>query len=332
MFSAYLRELESYDPRSQQNPQKLTEKARKSLESALFDLVSKRPPGEIQREAAAEAEYQAARLKRMQEAEAKARMPQIGAITPEHEKWARDYESSDYFQRRVMIRAVRIANGTMSNWEALRESLGDSLMRAFIPGGGFDQAVAVAGTVSPGFPGIPRKSQIASPEMAWEARLDPQVKAAFESGSGFASNRSLPMTPRGPGSYPAPAPVVKASAARTLSEWLPGLSDDALIHLTDATAAQLKPGVFADSYWVRFGDVKHLTVPQYKADVVLPFAPAHATEAKVFTVIEKPDLKLFKTSREHGVALEYQNTKPIVPDKIIEVEPLPAVPPPWAKK
>jgi hypothetical protein len=113
--------------------------------------------------------------------------------------------------------------------------------------------------------------------------------------------------------------------ARTLAEWLPGVSDDAMIHLTDAAAAELRPGVLADSYWVRFGDVKHLTIPQYKGNVVMPLAPAHGTDARLFAIVEKPDSKVFKPDVHRGPQ-EYTNSKPVVPDKFVEVDPLAPAP------
>jgi hypothetical protein len=102
-----------------------------------------------------------------------------------------------------------------------------------------------------------------------------------------------------------------------LGELLRGIPDDAMIHLSPEASNSFVPGVNADSYWVRFGDVKHLTVGQFKRDVVLVGAPASEPGAATFVVKKAPLPGQFKPAPEG--AGEYLNAGKVVPDEIIKI-------------
>jgi hypothetical protein len=98
-----------------------------------------------------------------------------------------------------------------------------------------------------------------------------------------------------------------------------------MIHLTPEDPSSFLTGVNPDSYWVRFGDVKGLTIGELKRDVILRLAPAHSPSAKFFIIKNKPDPKVIKPD-VGGHPGEFINETKVIPDRIIEVEELPAAP------
>jgi len=115
---------------------------------------------------------------------------------------------------------------------------------------------------------------------------------------------------------------------RTIAEWLPNVPDDSMIHLTPEDPSAFGTGVKPESFWVRFGNVKHLTIGEYKRDVVLPFAAAHSREARYFVVKFAPDPNVIKPAELGAHEGEFQNNKTVMPELIIAVDALPAAPGP----
>jgi hypothetical protein len=60
----------------------------------------------------------------------------------------------------------------------------------------------------------------------------------------------------------------------TIGQILSGYGPDTLIHLTPDPAQDFQAGVKPDTFFARLGDVSHMTVAQYQADVVGKLAPA----------------------------------------------------------
>lgn len=85
------------------------------------------------------------------------------------------------------------------------------------------------------------------------------------------------------------------SAPRTVGQMLGGHADDTMIHPTTATERELatatfpyfnpphlQPGVFAESSWVKLGDVSHMMLPEYQRLVVGPSAAGHTADVTAF--------------------------------------------------
>ncbi|VTS04850.1 Uncharacterized protein OS=Planctomyces maris DSM 8797 GN=PM8797T_02084 PE=4 SV=1: PT-HINT [Tuwongella immobilis] len=116
-----------------------------------------------------------------------------------------------------------------------------------------------------------------------------------------------------------------AAACKTLAEWLPGVPDSAMIHLTPEPPSSLAAGI-TETYWVRFGDVKHLTIPLFKRDVVGVCAPAYCVDAKYFAVKLNPVIPSMFQPDYHTGPQEYTNAVAIIPDSIVEVPEIPHAP------
>jgi hypothetical protein len=113
------------------------------------------------------------------------------------------------------------------------------------------------------------------------------------------------------------------AADLTIGELLPGLSDDAMVHLSPEAAESFVHGVHPESYFVRYGDVKHLTVGRFKGEVVLVGAPAYETEAATFVIKKQPSPGMFGPAPEG--AGEYLNKGLLAPDEIVKVPPIPPI-------
>ena len=120
-------------------------------------------------------------------------------------------------------------------------------------------------------------------------------------------------------------PVAPVPAEPTMGEMFPKVPDDAMIHLSPQTPETLAPGV-TQGYWVRFGDVKHLTLPQYRNSVVGPGAPGSSPNANTLAIRldatgETPGgTPLFQPRGAPNFAgiTEYQQVGTIEPNIILE--------------
>ena len=73
------------------------------------------------------------------------------------------------------------------------------------------------------------------------------------------------------------------NANSTLAELMHGVPDEAMIHLTPAPASSFASGAHQTS-WARFGDVKHMTVAEFKFFVVGPQVPRSTAGSNLFVV------------------------------------------------
>jgi len=103
-----------------------------------------------------------------------------------------------------------------------------------------------------------------------------------------------------------------------------------MLHLSAATEVELRAGVDMNSYWVRKGDVTHLTVAEYKYEVVGPTAAGYSTEASVFVIREAESGLFVVNPREVGLAgvVEYNNLVKVVGDDMLIVPPIAPAPHP----
>ena len=96
-----------------------------------------------------------------------------------------------------------------------------------------------------------------------------------------------------------------AETPQTVGRILAGHSDDTMIHITTATERELatatfpqhypphlEPGVFAESSWVKLGDVSNMTVPEFQRLVVGPAAAGHSADVVAF--VTSPGSSLFR--------------------------------------
>ncbi len=167
---------------------------------------------------------------------------------------------------------------------------------------------------------------------------DPYVDGAIESFVRVKPKPPIEPAPAAPSQEPVVAPAEGAgiapkavpsikvntpanAASQTIGELLPGLADDAMIHLSPEAAESFVQGVNPGSYFVRYGDVKNLTVGRFKGEVVLPLAPAFETEAATFVIKKQPSPGMFGPAPEG--AGEYLNNGLLVPDEIVTIPPIP---------
>ena len=148
--------------------------------------------------------------------------------------------------------------------------------------------------------------------------------------NGFQAYKVAVMMPLGGlpqgGDAPKAVPSLRVNtppnaADLTLRELLPGLPDDAMIHLSPEAAESFVPGVYPNSYWSRYGDVKHLTVARFEGETVLPLAPAFETDAATIVIKRQSSPGTFGPAPEG--AGEYLNTGLLVPDEIVTIPPIP---------
>lgn len=108
--------------------------------------------------------------------------------------------------------------------------------------------------------------------------------------------------------------------AQTLEELLPGIADDAYIHLTPASAKSLAHGVAKGNSWVRFGDVKHLTLGQYKAEVVMTDAAANGSEAmRVVVAPRGAPMAPALPGDYNPICKEFRNVDEVVGGTLVDV-------------
>ena len=125
-------------------------------------------------------------------------------------------------------------------------------------------------------------------------------------------------------------PTVGAVGPKTLAELLHGVPDDAYIHLSTATEAELATGVYKNQSWAKFSDVKHLTPHQYRTGVVGNMAEGYSPDAVQFAIKlpESGNPGLFKYDPIPNLANvpEYINPTPVTPDMFRTVPEGPAYP------
>ena len=109
---------------------------------------------------------------------------------------------------------------------------------------------------------------------------------------------------------------------QTIGEIIGDAHPDTMIHITIASEDSLASGVDAGSIFVRYGDVAHMTIPEYQATVVGAGAAGNTSDVVAF-VVSKPGAAQFVPWYESGSAgvAEHASVAPIIPDKYIPLPP-----------
>jgi hypothetical protein len=121
----------------------------------------------------------------------------------------------------------------------------------------------------------------------------------------------------------APRTTVPLTQASTLAEMLTGLPDDAMIHLSPSDPSTLAAGVTM-GYWVRFGDVKHLNLAQFKIGVIGDLAAGGQKSATTFAIkmpaSENAMIFDSRGAKNFAGVEEFVSKTPVQPDPITVVE------------
>ena len=123
--------------------------------------------------------------------------------------------------------------------------------------------------------------------------------------NGWFNPKAFQRTP-----YPYAEPLTQES---TLAELMPeGLSDNAMIHATTAEPHAFSNGVNRHTFFVRWGDVKNLTLREFRIGVVGPNAPGSQPAANTFVIIEEPMVGVFQKQGSVNMlgVTEYTTTGP----------------------
>ena len=163
--------------------------------------------------------------------------------------------------------------------------------------------------------------------------LGPLATGAYPGYRGFMAGRAsgrafvaseIPVLP----------PAIRLRSGTTMAEILQGVPDDAMIHLTrQPTVHQIvrSGGMEYGTSMVRAGDVRGMTLQQYRVSVVGPIAEARAADADTFLIVHpnhpqfgtirpwpRPDDPIPGTSIQEFRPVSLTN---IMPDDIIRVQP-----------
>ena len=91
-----------------------------------------------------------------------------------------------------------------------------------------------------------------------------------------------------------------------------------MIHLTPQPESVISGGVWRGSAWVRYGDVKQLTMAQYQRGIAGPGSQAQLSAARTYAVkLTNPDnVGIFKPTTNLNAyrVQEYWNLEDVTPD------------------
>jgi RHS repeat-associated protein len=118
-----------------------------------------------------------------------------------------------------------------------------------------------------------------------------------------------------------PEVVVTASehSEATIGDILSGYHPDTLIHLTPDAAADFEAGVDLNTFFARLGDVSHMTVPEYQAEVVGTAAAAGPGQSVAGFVLANPGVGGFTQAGifNNALVMEYTNSVVFYPSGFI---------------
>ncbi|MEJ0043281.1 MAG: hypothetical protein WDM81_14150 [Rhizomicrobium sp.] len=110
--------------------------------------------------------------------------------------------------------------------------------------------------------------------------------------------------------------------AATLGEVFEGFHPDTMLHLTPSAPYEFEGGLDSGNYFARLGDVSHLTVNEYRIQVVGPVAGGFDANATTFLHFGPEQFGSFKLSSPSAYGFnEYVNTGTVVPNGHVTVHP-----------
>jgi len=198
----------------------------------------------------------------------------------------------------------------------------------FLNGGGIGQTPALSeASSSIVFDGFEKRGWYSSNE-----GLNRPIKMGMEIGAGFVAGG-----PRGKGNAASGNKAGSATGASqatgtgitarsisernvTIGKIFDGADPDSMISISTGTVDELAEGIYADSSFVRLGDVSDLTIDQYKTTVVGPAAAGSSTEANMFVRVGS-DATKFKKVDDFNLAGvdEFRNADAVIPEELVEV-------------
>ncbi len=116
-------------------------------------------------------------------------------------------------------------------------------------------------------------------------------------------------------------PAAEVPGPMLIGDLMAGFHPDSMIHLSVASGPELASGVWADSSWVRLGDVAHMTIPEFQELVVGPIVAASGPNISGFAV-SHPLAATFNPTVWRGLSsvTEMRNPVPVVPDAYVPLK------------